>query len=121
MIKRYLLAVSLIAQMLCGAVAQQTGTARNGPPPAPPKQTVQQPPQRPDDDDVVKITTNLVQVDAVVNDQSGKVVTDLTPDEVQTFEDGKPQKVTHFAYNVTGTEAVNRTEKPLATVKSNHA
>lgn len=99
MIKRYLLAASLITQMICGTVAQQTGTVR---PPPPPQRTTQQP-QKPDDDDVVKITTNLVQVDAVVFDKNGKPVTDLRPDEVQIFEDGKQQKVTHFAYNMTGT------------------
>lgn len=115
--KRYLLALSLITQMICGAVAQQTGTV--GPPPPPPQRTIQPQPQKPEDDDVVKITTNLVQVDAVIVDKNGKVVTDLRPDEVQIFEDGKPQKITHFAYNVTGTEAVNRTVKPLATAKSN--
>jgi len=115
--KRYLLAVSLITQMICGAVAQQTGTV--GPTPPPPQRTIQPQPQKPEDDDVVKITTNLVQVDAVVTDKNGKVVTDLKPEEVQILEDGKPQKVTHFAYNVTGTESVNRTGKPLATVKSN--
>jgi VWFA-related protein len=116
MIKRYLLAASLITQMICGTVAQETGPV--GPPPPPPQRTTQQP-QKPDDDDVVKITTNLVQVDAVVTDKNGNVVTDLRADEVQIFEDGKPQKITHFAYNVTGTEAVNKTVKPLATDKSN--
>jgi hypothetical protein len=62
---------------------------------------------------------DLVQVDAVVMDKDGKPVTDLRSDEVQIFEDGKLQKITHFAYNVTGTESANRTGKPLATVKSN--
>src|SRR5213075_172917 len=112
MTKRYLLAVLLITQMICGVVAQKTGTV--GPPPPPPQPTTQQQPQKPDNDEVVKITTNLVQVDAVVTDKNGKVVTDLRADEVQIFEDGKPQKVTHFAYNVTGTEALNRTVKPPA-------
>ena len=99
MIKRHLLAVSLIAQMIGGVVAQQTST-----PPPPP----QQQPQKPDDADVVKITTNLVQVDAVVIDKNGKPVTDLKADEVQVFEDDKPQKITHFAYNMSGTERANR-------------
>jgi VWFA-related protein len=90
--------------------AQQAGT----PPPAPVLQS-----QRPENVDVVRITTNLVQVDAVVTDKNGKVVTDLSANEVQIFEDGKPQKITHFAYNVIGTEVVNRTGKPLTTVKSN--
>src|SRR6266576_3978051 len=117
MIKRYLPAVALIAQMICGAVAQQPGTSTLGPPPSPPQRRTQQSTQKPDDVDVVKITTNLVQVDAVVTDKNGKVVTDLRADEVQIFEDSKPQKITHFGYNVT-TEAVNRTGKPLATDKS---
>jgi VWFA-related protein len=48
--------------------------------------------------DVVKITTNLVQVDAVVTDGNGKVVTDLRPEEVEILEDGKSQKITHFSF-----------------------
>src|SRR5215471_11142801 len=52
----------------------------------------------PDEDDVVRITTNLVQVDAVVADKAGKRVTDLKPDEIQIFEDGRQQKITHFSY-----------------------
>jgi VWFA-related protein len=118
MIKRYLLAIPLITQMICGVVAQQPSTSTIGPPPSPQRSSQQQP-QKPADDDVVKITTNLVQVDAVVTDKDGKAVTDLKADEVQIFEDGKPQKITHFAYNVTGTESANRTGKPLATDKSN--
>ena len=57
-------------------------------------------PQRPapaDDEDVVRITTKLVQVDAVITDKNGKVVTDLRPDEVRIFEDGRSQKITHFS------------------------
>lgn len=51
---------------------------------------------------MVKIISNLVQVDAVVTDKDGKLVTDLQTGEVQVFEDGKPQNITHFVYNVTG-------------------
>jgi VWFA-related protein len=71
-------------------------------------------PQKPDDDYVVKITSNLVQVDAVVTDRNGKAVTDLTPEEVQILEDGKPQKITHFTYNVTGPEALAAAVTPPA-------
>jgi len=98
-------------------LAANTGAQQ--PLPTPPPVPVLQSPQKPDDRDVVKITTNLVQVDAVVTDQNGNVVTDLRSDEVQILEDGKPQKITHFAYNVTGTERANRTGKPLPTDKSN--
>lgn len=53
---------------------------------------------RPTGDDVVRITTNLVQVDAVVTDKNGNPVTDLRQDEVQILEDGQPQKITHFSF-----------------------
>jgi VWFA-related protein len=57
------------------------------------------------DADVVKITTNLVQVDAVITDKNGKLVTDLRPDEVEILEDGKSQKITHFSFiSLTPTE-----------------
>jgi len=52
----------------------------------------------PEDLDVVKITTNLVQIDAVVTDKKGQRITDLRPDEIEMLEDGKSQKVTNFSY-----------------------
>lgn len=55
-------------------------------------------PQRRDDDDVVRVSTNLVQVDAVVVDKDGKRVTDLKPNEVQIFEDDRLQKISNFSY-----------------------
>ncbi|HVF48217.1 MAG TPA: hypothetical protein VNA17_11680, partial [Pyrinomonadaceae bacterium] len=45
-------------------------------------------------DDVVKITTNLVQFDAVVTDKDGKQVPDLKASDFIVLQDGKPQKVT---------------------------
>src|SRR5713101_1555863 len=48
-------------------------------------------------DDVVRITTNLVQLDAVAT-KDGKQVTDLTADDFEITEDGKPQTITHFSY-----------------------
>ena len=88
------LAILLAAQFVASAFAQQ-------PTPTPPPQ--QQPQQQPETEDVVRITTNLVQVDAVVTDKDGKIVTDLKPEEVEIFEDGREQKITHFSYNVTET------------------
>ena len=58
--------------------------------------------QKPSDGDVVRITTNLVQVDAVITDKDGKLVTDLKPDELQLFENNRSQKITHFSYIAAG-------------------
>ena len=57
------------------------------------------PPQKPtdDQDEVVKITTNLVQVDAIVT-KDGKMVTNLTADDFEIYEDGRKQTITSFAY-----------------------
>ena len=41
--------------------------------------------QKPSDGDVVRITTNLVQIDAVITDKSGKLITDLKPEEFRQF------------------------------------
>jgi VWFA-related protein len=73
------------------APAPQT-PARAQPQPAP------TPPVEVDEEDVVRITTNLVQLDAVVTDKHGKQVTDLKPEDFEVFEDGKPQKITNFSY-----------------------
>lgn len=93
----------------------------------------QTPPQTqkpPDDkDDVVKITTNLVQVDAVVT-KDGKPVTNLTPEDFEIYEDGKRQTITSFAYisNVpssapqpTDTKKTTAGPVPYAPVKPNES
>ncbi|HEX7316367.1 MAG TPA: VWA domain-containing protein [Pyrinomonadaceae bacterium] len=51
-----------------------------------------------DEDDVVRITANLVQIDAVVTDKKGRQVTDLKADEFEILADGKPQQITNFSY-----------------------
>ena len=40
---------------------------------------------------------NYVEVDAVVTDAEGRIVTDLTQAEFEVLEDGRPQKVTAFS------------------------
>jgi VWFA-related protein len=77
--------------------------------------TAPQQPQKPADeqDDVVKITTNLVQVDAVVT-KDGKMVTNLTANDFEIYEDGKKQEITSFAFisNVPGAAS-----QPMAATK----
>lgn len=68
--------------------------------PTPPPTQTQTPQQQGQlsDEDVVRITTNLVQVDAIITDKDGKQVKDLRPEEVEISEDGRTQKITHFSY-----------------------
>src|SRR5688572_29476928 len=49
------------------------------------------------DQDVVRITTNLVQVDVVVT-KDGKHIVDLKPEDFEILEDGRRQQITSFAY-----------------------
>ena len=49
------------------------------------------------DPDVVRITTNLVQLDLVVT-KDGKHITNLKPEDFEILEDGRPQNITSFAY-----------------------
>lgn len=91
------LSLILIFSLLTTAFAQDPKPT----PPAPQTAAPQQ--QQTGDEEVVRITTNLVQVDAVVTDKSGKLVTDLRPEEVEILEDGRPQKITNFSFVSTET------------------
>jgi VWFA-related protein len=72
-----------------------------------PSNTAQSTPTPNEKDDVVRITTNLVQVDVVVT-KNGKVVNDLNANDFEIFEDGKRQSITNFLYvsNVSNTAPV---------------
>jgi len=90
--RRHPLFVFILCVQLVALGQQPTPT----PIPTPPQ-------QQGESEDVVRITTNLVQVDAVITDKDGKLVTDLKPEEVEIYEDGRKQKVTHFSFNATTT------------------
>ena len=51
-----------------------------------------------DDDTVVRITTNLIQVDAVVTDKKGNPVTNLGPEDFEIVVNGKPQRLLTFLW-----------------------
>ena len=40
--------------------------------------------------------SDVVLVDVIVTDRKGKFIADLTPEEIQVFEDGKPQDIRYF-------------------------
>jgi len=44
-----------------------------------------------------RVEVNYVEVDAVVTDASGRIVTDLTQADFEVLEDGRPQKVAAFS------------------------
>jgi VWFA-related protein len=52
----------------------------------------------PSNDDIVKITTNLIQIDVTVTDKSGKTVQGLTPGDFEVFENGEKQTITNFSF-----------------------
>ena len=92
--KRTFLIIGLILQLTVSGIAQQRDQQKQAAPQS--------------DQDVVRISTNLVQVDPIITDSKGKQVTGLRADEVQILEDGKPQKITNFSYitlDSTGTTA----------------
>lgn len=72
-------------------------------------------PTPPDDNDVVKISTSLIQIDVSVTDSKGKVITDLKPNEVEIYENGRKQKITNFSF-VSSIKAT--TEKPVIAEKN---
>ena len=63
-----------------------------------PKQAAGQAREQPSPQGVIRITVNLVQVDAVVTDSKGRKVTNLRPEDFEVLEDGRPQTITNFSY-----------------------
>ncbi len=113
MFVQVLLAVCLMFSMLLATFGQQ--------PSASPKQTptTQEKPPDIDSQDVVKITTNLVQIDVTVT-KDGRPVSDLRPEDFEILEDGKPQTVTNFSYvsNVPGSASRPTSAVPRSKDKS---
>ena len=85
---------ALIASMALLCLLMNVLAQTQGPPPPMPRPTTQ---SQDKDDDVVRITTNLVQVDAVVT-KDGKQVRDLKAEDFEIFEDGRKQTITSFSY-----------------------
>ena len=90
---RFIAAITLAALSAAALSAQQAA--------APPQE---QPPI------VFRVEINFVEIDAVVTDANGAVVTDLTRDDFEILEDGRPQKIETFSMvNL----PVERPEQPL--------
>src|SRR4051812_48630112 len=52
----------------------------------------------PQEDQVVKINTDLIQIDVTVLDKDGKVVKDLSQQDFELYENGKLQKISNFSF-----------------------
>lgn len=50
------------------------------------------------DEDIVKISTNLIQVDVTVTDKKGNPITDLKSNEIEIYQNGKKQEITNFSF-----------------------
>jgi VWFA-related protein len=114
------LSIILILSLLTPALAQNTNAPASSPAPA--TQPQSQPQSATDEDDeVVRITSNLVQVDVVVTDSKGKQVTDLTAEDFELREDKRPQKITNFSYVSTEPAAPSQESAPVAGPKERNA
>ena len=115
---RHLSLVLAILLASAPALAQTPAPAQpqtNVPPAQQPQPTQTPTPEEDSDEDVVRITSNLVQFDAVVTDKQGRHVADLRPDDFEVFVDGKRQEITNFTFVAGEPEAGNvRTTQPSA-------
>ncbi len=67
------------------------------------------------DDDVVKVTSNLINLDVIVKDKKGKAITDLKPEDFTVFENGVPQQIEFFDSTLTSR---NEAAKPTTATAS---
>src|SRR5215213_1338257 len=69
-----------------------------------------------DDEAVVKISTTLIQLDVTVTDKSGKIVTNLKPEDFEIYENGEKQDITNFSF-ISGAARVKPATNPTSGVK----
>src|SRR4029453_16257170 len=92
---------------LCATLAAQQGGTPQTPPPKPPahqeapdKPSAQTSPGQPAAGQLppvtFKVEVNYVEVDTLVTDRQGQVVRDLTRDDFEGFEDGRPTPLELF-------------------------
>ncbi len=82
---------SLIIPLFIFLIFSTTGFAQSTPSASPT-------PSSQEDGGVVKISTKLVQFDAVVTDKSGTQVRDLSAEDFVVLQDGKPQRISSLSY-----------------------
>src|SRR5260370_32785113 len=113
--------LSALVFILLPLVSTPIAGQRPTPAPSPASPTPQKQPGIPSDDEVVRVTTNLMQVDAVVSDSSGRPVTDLQQMDFEIFEDGRAQQITNFSYISMNPSATAQPTGPSPTVPTDHS
>lgn len=94
MTKGTALVLVLISALLISASGEAARQAKQ-------KQQIQTAPTPQEEDEVVKITTNLVQIDAVVTDKDGRQITNLKAEDFEILENKQPRQVTNLSYVTT--------------------
>ena len=72
-------------------------------------QDIKPSPTPPDEGGVVKISTNLIQIDVSVTDKKGNAIRDLRPEDFEIFENGEKQSISNFRF----VSSVRQTETPV--------
>jgi VWFA-related protein len=76
---------------LAGAILSGALSQTNSQQPDPAQATLRNP-------SVIRMSVDLVQIDAIVTDQRGRHVTDLTAADFEVLQDGRPQSISTFTY-----------------------
>jgi len=75
------------------------------------------PNQEPQADDILRITTNLVQTDAVITDKNDRIIKDLKIEDFELYDNGKKQDVKFLEF--VGVDTPKRVEGEPTTTKRN--
>lgn len=68
------------------------------------------------DDDVVKISTNLIRINATVTDKKGNAIRDLQPNDFELYQNGKKQEIIDVTFVGAGEDPA-KTEKSAKSAK----
>jgi len=70
-----------------------------------------------DDQDVIKVTSNLVNLDVIVKDKKGRPVTDLKAEDFTVTENGVPQKIEFFDSTLTTSTEVTQSSNAVGSTE----
>ena len=106
-ISRPFVLLVLVFLLLCGGIANRSlsagnqTTAQGATPfasPSPTPRSREEVPQ--DSDEVIKVETNLTNLFFTAADKNRRFISDLKPEDIRVFEDGKPQEIFTFQQNI---------------------